>query len=329
MNKVDNPSELNHICPICQCGEAKTFYLTNTSDNKEAVRLFVNRKIIRCKDCNIKYISPMPSHKDLDSFYQNYRKGEKKLLNESTYNRWGYDWDIRYCSKSMAALSFITAHLSNQLKNKDLEILELGPGLGNLLKAIKIFYPRANLSAFEADQSVYHYLTLLGVNTKNKCFKADEVNNINNKYHLIIMQMVFEHIPDPINFMNAIKEILHPGAYIFIQVPNYNDDVFNLRRTDDAHLLYLGQQELETFFQKMGFKQIANVTSGPKWGESINPYILDTKKGFRRFFKKIINKIYSRIIFPIYAPSINQHWYEDYVSHENGNTIQAIFQLSN
>ena len=58
-------------------------------------------------------------------------------------------------------------------------------------------------------------------NKKNiSLLSEDEIFNAKRKFSVILMSHVFEHINDPLNYLDKLYDVLSPNGYIFIEVPN-------------------------------------------------------------------------------------------------------------
>lgn len=118
---------------------------------------------------------------------------------------------------------------------KGSKVLEIGPGLGELLHIIngKGF---TNIDIIDNDKSVLAYC--------RKTFKLQKTILANNlylsklikgKYNLIVLTQVFEHIPKKSynNWLRAMYKSLVPGGYILITVPNGANPLVGTERYGD------------------------------------------------------------------------------------------------
>ena len=120
--------------------------------------------------------------------------------------------------------------ISNHLNNIYLEILEIGPGRGELAEC---FYQAGfiNYTMVEPDPTLRNQLLSKGRTVKDyripNCEESDE------SYDAIILIDVFEHLIDNREvflFMSEARRILKPGGIICIHSPDYlhwKEDFFN------------------------------------------------------------------------------------------------------
>ena len=65
---------------------------------------------------------------------------------------------------------------------------------------------------------------------------------VNEKYSAISLFDVLEHLPDPMQFLKQIKDMLVDGGNIFIYVPNYNQATKEILGIENPH--FYGQHNI-------------------------------------------------------------------------------------
>lgn len=92
--------------------------------------------------------------------------------------------------------------------------------------------------------------------TKSKNFKGflnlNKILSYNEKFDIITLIHVFEHFIDPVNELIKIKKLLKKNGRIYIQIPNYNENYYDLRIYD--HAIHWNRLSLNHIFQKIGLK---------------------------------------------------------------------------
>lgn len=92
--------------------------------------------------------------------------------------------------------------------------------------------------------------------TKSKNFKGflnlNKILSYNEKFDIITLIHVFEHFIDPLNELIKIKKLLKKNGRIYIQIPNYNENYYDLRIYD--HAVHWNRLSLNHIFQKIGLK---------------------------------------------------------------------------
>lgn len=119
--------------------------------------------------------------------------------------------------------------LKKFIKTSNLNVLEIGPGLGNNLKTLSKY---GTVDVLETDEDFIDYLKNTNQLKKGHIFKS--LDEVNKKYDLIVMLDVLEHIENSKEFMLNLKEILLTDSKIIIGVPAYE----SLWSVHDEELLH-------------------------------------------------------------------------------------------
>lgn len=91
---------------------------------------------------------------------------------------------------------------------------------------------------------------------KSKNFKGflnlNKISSYHKKFDIITLIHVFEHFIDPLNELIKIKKLLKKNGRIYIQIPNYNENYYDLAIYD--HAVHWNRLSLNHIFQKTGLK---------------------------------------------------------------------------
>ena len=138
------------------------------------------------------------------------------------------------------------------LKNK--KILDFGCGWGGFLKkTIKA----KSLSGVELRKECIFYIKK---NIK-KIMVSDNLNNLNEKYDIITMFHVLEHIPYQIETLKELKKKLTKNGKVIIEVPSADDFLLKLKEFKkftfwSEHLILHTENSLRKILKVSGFKKI-------------------------------------------------------------------------
>jgi SAM-dependent methyltransferase len=83
-----------------------------------------------------------------------------------------------------------------------------------------------------------------------------------HSYDVVCIFHVLEHVPDPIYFLSQTKRLLKKDGQVFVEVPNYDDQMKNICAAYNdfqylrAHLSYFTPGTLTRVFQDAGFSHI-------------------------------------------------------------------------
>lgn len=109
------------------------------------------------------------------------------------------------------------------------KLLDVGCGNGSFMKAFNHEYPNWEMTGLELDDKNKSIVeSIKGV----KKLHVGEVDTLDEKYDLIVLIHALEHITEPIYLLQKIKNILNPGGFLFIEVPDLKTSPFDLLIAD-------------------------------------------------------------------------------------------------
>ena len=136
--------------------------------------------------------------------------------------------------------------------------LDVGSGLGSILKRLETV--AAEIHAVEPQPGARSHLDSLGV--QQIFSKLDDVADAH--YDVITLFHVFEHIADPLQFLQLAKTKLVKGGRLVCEVPHAKDFLISFLDLDafkkftfwSEHLILHTRGSLETFLNAGGFSEI-------------------------------------------------------------------------
>ena len=176
-------------------------------------------KIFECPKCNTSFALPLIDVKNVyENIYNNaertpgynryvfYQKKVKKVKNP-----------LEYLAKSEEAYWVVKEALYRE-RERPGKIIEVGSGLGYLTYSLrKEGHDIVGLDISE--NAVFD-----AINNFGDYYLCEDVNNYakNNeeKYDVVILTEVIEHIPDPVTFLRSLIKILKKGGIIIMTTPN-------------------------------------------------------------------------------------------------------------
>ncbi len=206
-----------------------------------------NGSVYKCNHCELVFIDPMMSENEEKEFYKNYNQHVKDrgvTVKNSVE-------EFHEKSKIIAQERFTI--VSKFFKNK--KVLEVGSSTGAFLSLLN----ECNTNACELANDNLEYSKQFINGTAYS--SIDDV--INNTFDVICMFHVFEHIREPISFLNICKPLLNRGGYIVIEVPCSNDPLITLYNCEEfkdfvfqpMHPMVYNEKSLDYVFQKSGYKK--------------------------------------------------------------------------
>ncbi len=214
------------ICPICKSKHVAFFHRIN------------RYTYYRCKRCLTLFLSPLPTQKDLNLYYQNSFSYSAGATNEQ---------QIRKRAKRILS-QLKRIHPTGE------RLLDIGSGYGYFLDEAR----HAGLKpiGIEPSSKLYHvtvkYLTV----TKNVTFEEFYKQNKGKvKFDFITMIHVIEHVPNPKRFIEQAVELLNPQGILFIETPNVDSHLFYAEK---ANYTFLTPPDHLWLLSRKSFKQITS-----------------------------------------------------------------------
>ena len=226
-------------CVLCNNTDFKTI--------QQKIRFNIPRKVVQCKNCTL--VSLKNPNTEIIDYEKNYRKLHSPILNKQMSSKDFFKFQEQFQSSKISRV--------NHLLKKNYNVLEIGSSTGNFLNSIKNLVNRS--VGIELDKKHMEF-------SKKYCKlevynKPIENLNLNEKFDVIFMFQVFEHIPNPIEFLNTAKQFLKSSGKIYVEVPNIDDALYSVYDIENfknfyfrlPHPYYYSKKTLTKVFQKAGF----------------------------------------------------------------------------
>ena len=241
--------------------------------------------IVKCKNCELVYVSPIFNYDHYINLYTNkeYQNIVKKI-GEASH---------KYRKKRFGVERFKI--LKEFFKKRKCNLLEIGCSTGFFLEEAKS--NGWNVKGIELNPSAVSFAKKKGIDVINE----DYVKIIfKKKFDIICAFDVLEHLFDPLKIIKKIKKDLKKNGLFFLYVPNWQSATRLLIGEKNSHfiwpthhLTYFTPKTLEKFLAKQGFKVIFWETQGLDL-EDINWYLSHKKKN-----NNILKKFSSKLQFMI------------------------------
>ncbi len=232
----------NRKCPVCNSKNYSNFYKNDNYSKIDTKGIIYRYKhiLVICNYCNLVYSNPWLGYKNTNKIYSNSAIGA--AFEESNKAKKHFK-----CFKSFFK--------KKNSFNKDTKILEIGTATGILLKNISNFYnlKKKNLDGIEPSKKLYEKLK------NNSFFKIEnkfiDQMKVKNKYDLIIMDNVLEHIEEPTKALDKIKSLMSSSSKLYIAVPNIFKYKNNFR-DPFGHTINYYENNMKYLFNSNGLKII-------------------------------------------------------------------------
>lgn len=217
-------------CSICQSKNINMCH-PYVRDNEEI-------QVLKCGDCGLVFLSSLDHV--ADDFYE-----ESGMLsgdvNLKKYRQQSYKDDLRRAN-----------NLREKLIGKT--VLDFGCGAGGFLHEIQKYAETAE--GVELDRHINKAINAEGI----KCYP--NIANINGTYDVITLFHVVEHLVNPNEILNQLKKYLNPGGVIIIEVPNADDALLTLYKSNkfadftywSCHVYLYNNHTLQRLVEQAGYK---------------------------------------------------------------------------
>ncbi|MBR2525773.1 class I SAM-dependent methyltransferase [bacterium] len=186
-------------CRLCDSKKIKLI--------KKGVRDNQDIDVFKCQNCGLEFLSK--TNQANEQFYEN---GQMHA-----------SYDVENWFKSTLSDDKRRAELLKKyIKNKD--ILDFGTGNGGfLLQAQK--YTK-NVFGYDLDKSLAEHYKKYNLDVKNS------MDEFTQKFDVITMFHVLEHIENPEHVLEKLKNCLKPNGKVIIEIPNSNDALLTLYKSE-------------------------------------------------------------------------------------------------
>lgn len=272
-------------------------YARNIPDKKLMTGL---QTIVECNQCQLNYTNPRFSTEELNVVYSSERiigghwKNFKYLFDASqpdvftsakkktSYNAQLYQWKFDILNKYL---------VPNNGKTK---LLDIGCGDGKFVSdAIKRGFDAKGIDLSPDRIAKGKELYDLD-DTQLQCINVGDFS-ANEKFDVIVMWDVIEHVESPSTLLNSIKAISHPKTKIFVLTMSMNSITYKLFKqywnyiNPTQHLYYFSHKTMENMFKKCNFNLL-----GVEMDDSKN------KKTIHLLYRILIGQI-NYFFFKIYT----------------------------
>lgn len=264
MTSADNTTK--DICPACGGSRADVRVHVDNANFTSSIASF---DVVRCLDCQLCRMRPWPDAAELRKLYEEASVfSVNRPVNpnqagpgfaESIYRRFGSD-DTFIVKSCLAALGSVDKP----------RVLDIGCAGGRLLSRFRSLRADAALDGIDIDP---------GARDVAPDWLKDRIRigsfpdeTFNEKYDIVTMKFVIEHLRDPDRYIQKALEVLRPGGVLFISTPDIDSakaqalqtgwSSLNDPKMKTGHILWFNATSLRSFVERAGFKSLRCVNRG-------------------------------------------------------------------
>jgi SAM-dependent methyltransferase len=187
-------------CPFCDSDEPSLY---------EKFGSELQYSYVKCGNCGLIYTSPRPAYDQdfIDAAYASYYQYAENLTLE----------DLDHVNESSLKMFEREVEYIVQFDEDKTGVLDVGSGMGTFLLAARKYYP-ARAAGLDVSVKMGQFVEKnVGVKVYIEQFENFRPEE---KYSLVHMSHVLEHVPDPNKWLQHARKLLTPGGILVINVPN-------------------------------------------------------------------------------------------------------------
>lgn len=191
-------------CPLC--GKMDIEICFQGPDRIHESRKFFT--LLSCKSCGLFFLSPENEVEHFEDLYpEDYFPYAKKIKRED--DRWGWINQRAAIRKKFTSINNLFLHPGR--------VLEIGCATGLLLKEFKD--NGWKVEGVEPSKSAVQYAkSELHLDLHENEFSQGQFST--NSFDVVMLWDVFEHLPDPFTFLADAVNVLKPGGWLVLNIPN-------------------------------------------------------------------------------------------------------------
>jgi len=227
------------LCPICNSSYTE-LDIEGISSVYDRTRYY---SINRCRDCGVRYTSPIPSEADLREIY------------EHTY---AYELHDLVSAERKIRARKLMALTETYLRDKKM-IIEIGTGAGILLSEIKNSYECLVLGCEISQDATDKANRTLGKNLVVCKDATSFLTETESRPNVVILSHTLEHFKDPKEILGLIHRSLVEGGTVIIVVPNVSGAPTGRMRKFwgywqvPVHITHFDRHSLSKLLNSLGF----------------------------------------------------------------------------
>ena len=234
-------------CPLCN---GKKF---ETLSQKDRHNIKLNTSM--CLGCGLVMNNPRPNETWYKNFYENWfwslYIGQDEMNLDELYIQ----------DKCANKGELIGNQILSEMDNEHLDFLDIGCGLGGLIKFFEQNRPGWNISGFDPSKEAVDFLSKR-TKTNIRQVSLDNLKGEEGNYDIITMVHVLEHTLDPVKLLRNIQALLKPAGLIYIEVPDFMSPNWNGKDfLHIAHNYIFDQLSLASLLKSVGLEPVRFIQS--------------------------------------------------------------------
>ncbi|MFQ5953463.1 MAG: class I SAM-dependent methyltransferase [Kiloniellales bacterium] len=206
---------MKRTCRLCSGREFTRLLTVENANFTSRVRRF---DIVRCTTCGLAMMDPFPTAADVEELYRRdntfsqpyenpYRRNLLFPILEPIYRHYGdgRHFIVRNCMRHAP-------------RHRPVKILDIGCSTGSLLQGFRDMAKRVDPTGIDIDPMARANAP---VHLRDAIVIGDVLSEpLDGPYDVITMEMVIEHLLDPVAYIRRCHELLRPGGVLMLSTPD-------------------------------------------------------------------------------------------------------------
>jgi 2-polyprenyl-3-methyl-5-hydroxy-6-metoxy-1,4-benzoquinol methylase len=247
------------FCPFCNSMTPKYWFIHTSNIDR------LPYEIYRCGECKSAFVSPAPTDEHLNKVYEgemNSMVGFLKGVDAEEHLKLILQLEEDYPNSIIDA-----KRIASYCKkfSSGFDFLDIGAGYGFFTNAAQSI--GFNCTAIEASSTNCKIFKLMnGFEPLNQMLNEKFIEENLNKFDVVLLSQVLEHIPNPQSVIRSIGSVLKTGGICVIAVPHFGSLVSRIQGTKDMfitppeHLNFFSITGLNQAFKNNGFSVLISHT---------------------------------------------------------------------
>lgn len=290
-------------CKICN-SEDIYLYLEGVYDDP-------NTNVYECKKCELQFLSPMMREEEEKQYYLDY------------YNEQSIRHTVKTDLDKIRDESYLyhKEYLNNYkeyLSNKDFKVLEIGSGTGGFIQLLKNDFNINKITIVEKSDSNIEYLK----KEYSDLEVYQSIEDLNGKYDVIVAIALFEHIKEPMKFLEKLKSLLTKDGVIILEMPNKYEPLIELYNIEEFKKFNYQKQHYYTYCQKNLTVLLENLGFKIEQFYFTQVYSLDNHLSWINFKKRQDYSMFTKII----SSKTLKSYKNDLINNKTTDAIGVVFK---
>jgi len=237
---------------------------------------------VQCPECETLFVSPRPAYHDLMKIY----------VDSPSTKFWVNDFflpmaEVRREKIFQPRAQFIADRFPDIKHGR---MADIGAGFGLFLEEMKVLWPASDIVAIEPSLDMAKICRDKGLPVLESTLEDVDQRE---RFDLMTAFELFEHLHDPIPFLEKVHNLLNPGGYVFITTLNalgFDIQVLWERAKSvfpPQHLNFFNSHSMATLLTRKGFEIIEIATPGQLDWDIVEGAYLHDGVDPGRFYKTV------------------------------------------